>query len=244
MKKRLLLLSNSTNYGEEYLFYPRQEIQNFLGDSIKRILFIPFAKATGIDEDTSDYDQYSQKVGKVFKDLGYELDAIHVTENPQELIRQATAIVVGGGNTFCLFHWLHKKGLVEIIREKVNNGTPYLGWSAGSNLACPTLKTTNDMPIIDPINFQGLNLIPFQINPHYTDEIIPNHQGETRAERLQEFLLVNPQTYVVGLKEGTMLKIEGSSMKMIGDKTLHLFKYGEPIVEYDAAANLDFLVSV
>ncbi|NET03480.1 MAG: dipeptidase PepE [Symploca sp. SIO2B6] len=244
MRKRLLLLSNSTNPGEEYLFYPRQEIYNFLGDAIKRILFVPFASATRTDKDISPYDQYSQRVGKVFKDLGYELDAIHLAENPQELIRQAQAIVVGGGNTFCLFHWLHKKGLIETIREKVNQGTPYLGWSAGANLACPTLKTSNDMPIIEPISFQGLNLIPFQINPHYTDAVIPNHRGETRIQRLQEFLLVNPQVYVVGLQEGTMLKIEGSSMRMIGDKTLHLFKYGEPVVEYDATANLDFLVSV
>lgn len=243
MKKRLLLLSNSTNPDEEYLFYPRQEIKNFLGSAVKRILFIPFARATRTDEDINAYDQYSQKVGTVFKDLGYELDAIHVAENPQELIRQATAIVVGGGNTFCLFHWLHKKGLIETIREKVNNGTPYLGWSAGSNLACPTLKTSNDMPIIEPVSFQGLNLIPFQINPHYSDEIIPNHRGETRVERLQEFLLVNPQVYLVGLQEGTMLKIEGSSMKMIGNKTLSLFKYGEPIIEYDATANLDFLLN-
>ncbi len=234
--KRLLLLSNSTNLGEEYLFYPRQQLQRFLGASVKRILFIPFAGVT------SNFDYYTEKVGKVFKDIGYEIDAIHIAENPHELIKKAEAIVVGGGNTFHLMHWLHKIGIIETIREKVNNGTPYIGWSAGSNVACPTIKTTNDMPIIELGSFNGLNLVPFQINPHYTDEVIPNHNGETRETRIQEFLVLNPDIYVVGLQEGTILKIEGSSMKLIGNKPMRLFKFNQPIVEYDSNANLDFLL--
>ncbi len=234
--KKILLLSNSTNFGEEYLFYPRQQIQKFLGSSVKRVLFIPFAGVT------STYDEYTAKVGKVFQDIGYATDAIHVAENHQELIRKAEAIVVGGGNTFHLVHWLHKTGIIEIIREKVNNGTPYIGWSAGSNVASPTLKTSNDMPIIEPISFSGLHLVPFQINPHYTDAVIPNHNGETREQRIKEFLVVNSDVCVVGLPEGTMLQIEGESMKLIGDKPMRLFKFGEPIVEYDSNANLDFLL--
>lgn len=234
--KRLLLLSNSTNLGEEYLFYPRQQLQIFLGKSVKKILFIPFAGVT------SNFDYYTEKVGKVFKDIGYEIDAIHIAENPHELIKKAEAIVVGGGNTFHLMHWLHKIGIIETIREKVNNGTPYIGWSAGSNVACPTIKTTNDMPIIELGSFNGLNLVPFQINPHYTDEVIPNHNGETRETRIKEFLVLNPDIYVVGLQEGTMLNIEGSSMKLIGNKPMRLFKFNQPIVEYDSNANLDFIL--
>lgn len=235
--RRLLLLSNSTNFGEDYLFYPREEIKNFLGYSVQRILFIPFARVT------STYDEYTQQVGKVFKDIGYATDSVHQAENPQELIKEAQAIVIGGGNTFHLIHWLHKTGIIEIIREKVNNGTPYIGWSAGANVACPTMKTTNDMPIIEPVSFNALNLIPFQINPHYIDEVIPNHNGESRVTRIKEFLALNPDVYVVGLKEGTMLKIEGMVVKLIGNKTMNLFKFNQPIVECDSHAYLNFLLT-
>ncbi|WP_315786088.1 dipeptidase PepE [Fischerella sp. JS2] len=236
MKKRLLLLSNSTNIGESYLFYALQEIIKFLGESVQKILFIPFAGVT------LTYDEYTERVGKIFKNLDYQIESIYGSEKYHELIAKAEAIVVGGGNTFHLAHWLHKSRVIEIIREKVNHGTPYIGWSAGSNVACPTIKTTNDMPIIEPINFSGLNLVPFQINPHYTDAVIPNHNGESREKRIKEFLVVNPDIYVVGLKEGTMLNIEGSSMKLIGKQTMRLFKFGEPIVEYDSNSNLDFLL--
>ena len=236
MSKRLLLLSNSTNIGEEYLFYPRQEIKNFLGSSVNKIVFIPFAAVT------STYQQYSEKIEKVFQDIGYEVDAIHLVENPHKLIKNAEAVVVGGGNTFHLIHCLHQTKLFDDIRNKVSNGTPYIGWSAGSNVACPTIKTSNDMPIIEPISFQGLNLVPFQINPHYTNAVIPNHNGETREQRLEEFLVLNPDIYVVGLPEGTMLKIEDSSIRLIGNKTIYLFKFGEEKKECYPNDNLDFLL--
>lgn len=236
MPKRLLLLSNSTNIGEAYLFHARQDIQNFLGVSVKRIVFIPFASVI------STYDQYTQRVEQVFQDIGYAVDAVHLSANPHELINNAEALIVGGGNTFHLLHWLHKTQLMEIIRHKVNDGTPYIGWSAGSNVACPTIKTTNDMPIIEPSSFQGLNLVPFQINPHYTNAVLPNHNGETREQRLKEFLALNPDIYVVGLPEGTMLRIEDSSIRLIGNKTIHLFKYGEEKKECDINDNLDFLL--
>jgi dipeptidase E len=237
MKKRLLLLSNSTNLGEDYLLYARQEIKKILGETVKKILFIPFAGVT------STFEEYTEKVRQVFKTIGYDTESLYQDKNYRELLSNAEAIVVGGGNTFHLVHWLYKTGVIEIIRKKVNNGTPYIGWSAGSNIACPTIKTTNDMPIIDPISFSGLNLVPFQINPHYTDEVIPNHKGETREQRIKEFLVVNPEVYVVGLKEGTMLKIEGSSMKLIGSQTMRLFKFEEPVLEYNSTSNLDFLLN-
>jgi dipeptidase E len=235
MKRRLLLLSNSTNHGEEYLFSARHEIKKFLGSSVTKVLFIPFANV-------SSFDNLTEKVGVIFQELGYSVDGIHVAKNYIESIKTAEAIVVAGGNTFNLFHWLHQTGIIEAIREKVNNGTPYVGWSAGSNAACPTLKTTNDMPIIEPVSFQGLNLVPFQINPHYTNESIANHKGETREERIKEFIQLNKNVYVVGLREGTMLNIEGSSMKLIGNKPMIVFKFNEPINEYNSNDNLNFLI--
>jgi dipeptidase E len=235
MSKRLLLLSNSTNYGEDYLFYPREEIKAFLGASIKKVLFIPFANVIS-------YDGITEKVGEVFQELGYGIDSVHSTLNPHELVEKAEAIVIAGGNTFHLVHRLHEVGIIDIIREKVNQGIPYIGWSAGSNVACPTIKTTNDMPIIEPISFEGLNLIPFQINPHYTDGVIPNHNGETREKRIEEFLAVNPNISVVGLPEGTILKIENSSITLIGDKNIVVFKSGEARKEYSKDTNLNFLL--
>jgi dipeptidase E len=235
MNKRLLLLSNSTNYQEEYLSYSRQEIKKFLGDSLKRVVMIPFANVTS-------YDGITTKVSQVFQELGYIIDSVHCSDNPHELIKKAEAIAIPGGNTFHLIHHLHQTGLIEIIREKVNDGTTYLGWSAGSNVVCPTIKTTNDMPIIEPISFQGLNLVPFQINPHYTDKVIPNHNGETREKRIEEFLIINPNIYVVGLPEGTMLKIENNAVTLIGDKNIVIFKANEEKRECNATKNLNFLL--
>ncbi|MDF5730664.1 MAG: dipeptidase PepE, partial [Rhizonema sp. PD38] len=191
---------------------------------------------------TSTYEEYTDQVGNVFKYIGYNTDKINLSENYQELLKNAEAIVIGGGNTFHLVHWLHKTDIIETIRQKVENGTPYIGWSAGANVACPTIKTTNDMPIIEPVSFQALNLVPFQINPHYTDETIPNHNGETREARIREFLVLNPTVNVVGLKEETMLRVEGASVKLIGDKTMCLFKFNNPVVEYNFTTNLDFII--
>ncbi len=143
---------------------------------------------------------------------------------------------------FLNVHRLHEARIIDIIREKVNQGTPYIGWSAGSNVACPTIKTTNDMPIIEPISFEGLNLVPFQINPHYTDGVISDHNGETRENRIEEFLAVNSNISVVGLPEGTILKIENSSITLIGDKNIVVFKSGEERKEYPRGADLNFLL--
>lgn len=236
MTKRLLLISNSTNYGEKYLEYPKGEIKRFLGTNVKKVLFIPFAGVT------MTYDEYQTKVANVFNELGYEVESVHNTDTPIEAVVKAEAIVVGGGNTFHLLDELKKWGLEQPIRERVANGTPYIGWSAGSNLACPSIKTTNDMPIVEPNNFCALNLIPFQINPHYTDAMPPNHGGESREQRLNEFLEANREIYVVGLKEGTMLLVEGEKMQLIGKNPMRLFKHGEAIREFDKNTSLDFLL--
>ena len=145
---RLLLISNSTNAGEPYLNYPKQNIQDFLGTKVKKTLFLPYAGVT------FSYDTYAEKVQERFDEIAYQVDSIHNHEDPVEAVRQAEAIVVGGGNTWHLTRMIHDNNLVDCIREKVLTGTPYVGWSAGSNMACPTIKTTNDMPIIDPRGLQ------------------------------------------------------------------------------------------
>ncbi|MCK4662941.1 MAG: dipeptidase PepE [Bacteroidales bacterium] len=233
---RLLLISNSTNAGEDYLDYPKFNIKDFLGDKIKKTLFIPYAGVT------FSFDDYVKKVQERFDEIGYIVDPIHRYDNPVEAVKNAEAIVVGGGNTFQLTKMLQDNGLIEAIREKVINGTPYVGWSAGSNIACPTIKTTNDMPILEPDSFNVFNLVPFQINPHYLDANPEGHAGETREMRLEEFLEVNPDIYVVGLREGTMLKVENNTMSLIGKRNARIFKKGQMPKELSPGENFSFLL--
>lgn len=236
MQQRLLLISNSTNFGEPYLEYTRPEIKNFLGNSCKTVLFIPYAGVT------VNWDDYFERVEKVFGELGYDVKSIHNEADPVDAVKKAEAIVVGGGNTFNLVYHIHKSGIIDAVREKVKAGAPYIGWSAGSNVACPFLKTTNDMPIIEPASFECFNLIPFQINPHYTDFVQPNHAGETREQRLLEFLEINREMDVLGLREATMLKIEGSKMSLIGRKPARLIRYSRESIEYNPGDDLSFLL--
>jgi dipeptidase E len=137
---------------------------------------------------------------------------------------------------------MYEAGLIESIRARVGIGTPYIGWSAGSNVACPTIRTTNDMPIVEPPSFDALNLVPFQINPHYTDEVLANHAGETRAERIAEFLKANPGSRVVGLREGGILRIEGREVSLLGGKTARVFKGGQEAEEHGPGDGLRFLL--
>lgn len=233
---KLLLLSNSTNPGEAYLSYPRAEIGKFLKGSESEIVFIPYAAVT------FSYDEYEQKVNDSLKNIGLEVKGVHTYADYAEAIRGASAIIIGGGNTWKLVRTLHDNKLMDVIREKVLAGTPFVGWSAGSNVACPTLRTTNDMPIVDPLNFETLNLVPFQINPHYLDVNPANHGGETREMRIQEFIAENQDVYVVGLREGTMLCLEEDTLSLLGDKTARIFKYGQDASELSNADNLNFLL--
>lgn len=233
---KLLLLSNSTNPGEAYLNYPKHNIQAFLGKESMEVLFIPYAAVT------FSYDEYEKKVSDRFSELGYSIKGIHRFADPVEAVRNAKAIVVGGGNTWKLVRMLHDNGLIAVIQEKVKSGTPYIGWSAGSNVACPTLRTTNDMPIVDPKTFDTFHLVPFQINPHYTDEHPANHGGETREVRILEFIEQNPETFVVGLREGTMLWIEDSKIKLLGKRTARIFKKGRTTEELNNDSDFSFLL--
>lgn len=234
--RRLLLLSNSTNYGEDYLRYPLPYIRSFLGADCKRVLFVPYAGVRGT------YADYVQKVRARFEEIGYDLDSVHETENPLRAVEQAEALAVGGGNTFHLLRGLYEANLLEAVRARVHNGMPYVGWSAGSNVACPTIKTTNDMPVVEPPSFNALSLVPFQINPHYTDATIPNHSGETRAARLLEFVEANPEVWVVGLREGCMLRVEGERVELAGNKSALVFRKGQEPAEYHPQDSLQFLL--
>lgn len=234
--KRLLLLSNSTNYGERYLGYPVGAIKDFLGKEIKTVLFVPFAGVR------TSFAEYTKLVWERFEEMGYKLESVHEASDPSQAVRSAEAIAVGGGNTFHLLRGLYESRLIDAIRSRVEHGAPFIGWSAGSNVACPTIRTTNDMPIVEPSSFRALNLVPFQINPHYTDAQVSGHAGETREERLIEFIEANPGVYVVGLREGTILRIEDSEISLLGDNSARVFLKGKEAKEYTAQDSLQFLL--
>lgn len=233
---RLLLISNSTNAGEEYLDYPKHNIRDFLGKKPVKALFIPYAAVT------FSFDLYEEKVQNRFREVGHDVVSIHRFTDPLKAVEEAEAIVIGGGNTWQLLKMVQEQGLIEPIRKKVLAGTPFVGWSAGSNMACPTIRTTNDMAITEPESFNALGLIPFQINPHYLDANPEGHAGETREQRIEEFIEVNPGLYVVGLREGTMLLVEDGHMKLIGPRKARIFLRGNTPAEKDKTDDLSFLL--
>ena len=231
----LLLFSNSTNYGQKYFEFPVPYISDFLSHGgRKNCLFFPYAGVT------VSWGDYEQRVRDKFEEMGHTLVSVHHSDNILKAIEDAEVIVVGGGNTFNLVHHLHKFGAVEPIRKKVLAGTPFIGWSAGSNVACPTICTTNDMPIIQPVSFEALNLIPFQINPHYTDAVIPNHGGETREARIQEYLEINRTRKVLGLKEGALIQYSKHKAELLGTGA-KLFEHNVAPVEFKSGDSLTFL---
>ena len=220
--KRLLLLSNGSGLiGDNPTEFARGAVRDFLGAGVRRVLFVPFAAVVRSE------DEYAARVRRHFSSMGYEVDSIHEAADPRAAVEAAEAFAVGGGNTFRLLRGLYEAGVVELIRARVEGGAPYVGWSAGSNVACPTIRTTNDMPIVEPPSFRALELVPFQINPHYTDFHPPGHMGETRDERLGEFVHANPGVRVVGLREGTMLRVEGDDIRLVGGKPARFFLKGE-----------------
>lgn len=233
---RLLLISNSTNPGEPYLDYPKNNIRDFLGNKPVTTLFIPYAAVT------FSYDDYEEKVSERFNEVGHKIISIHRFSNPAEAVEKASAIAVGGGNTWKLLKTIRDNNLIDIVREKVMSGTPYIGWSAGSNIACPTIMTTNDMPVTEPDSFKSFNLIPFQINPHYLDANPEGHAGETREQRIEEFIEENPDIYVVGLREGTMLLVENGKIQLTGARNARIFKKGTRPSEIMPGEELSFLL--
>lgn len=222
-------------------------IEEFLQGTAKNIAFVPYA---GVDVAgkvyPASYDAYTERVQKVFDKFGKKIISTHTAEDPVEVINNADIIMVGGGNTFHLVAELHRNKLIEAIRRKVMEGTPYIGWSAGSNVACPTLCTTNDMPIVMPESFKCLDLVPFQINPHYIDpypEEINDairHGGETRQVRINEYLAVNKEKAVAGLREGTALWIDHERITLRGTRKMIVLRYGQEPTEKNPGDTFEF----
>lgn len=217
----LLLLSNGKLPGKGYLEHALDPIQNITKNR-KNALFIPFAGVT------ISWDDYTKKVQQALSTLDIAITPVHTAADPQQAVRDADIIIVGGGNTFNLLKCCRERKLLTAIRQRVQQGAAYIGWSAGANLACPTICTTNDMPIIDPQGFDALNLIDFQINPHYTNKLPDGHQGETRNQRLAELLMAQPEIAIVGLPEGDWLVVDDKKIRLEGPYSAALFKAQQP----------------
>ncbi|HEY2963201.1 MAG TPA: dipeptidase PepE [Pyrinomonadaceae bacterium] len=230
---QLLLISNSTLYGSGYLDHAEAEIRDFLGD-VRRVLFVPFA--------LHDRDAYAATAQQRFAKMGYQLSSIHSTRHPVRAIKDTEALFIGGGNTFRLLKALYEFELLDPIRRRVADGMPYIGSSAGSNVAAPTIKTTNDMPIVQPPSFNALELIWFQINPHYLDQDQNStHMGETREQRILQFL-EEDSTPVAALREGAMLRIENGVTMLKGSSGARIFRKDLEPVETSPGDQLDALL--
>lgn len=233
---RLLLLSNSQTEGLRYLEHASEQLRDFLAGVPPHAVFIPFAAVT------RPYDDYVAQVRGAFGPLGIDVAGLHAAPDPVAAVREAATIIVGGGNTWKLLRDVRSAGLLPVIRDRVKAGVPYVGWSAGSNLACPTIMTTNDMPICDPDGFGALGLVPFQINPHYLHGNPPGFKGETREERIGEFGVLRPDVWVVGLREGTGLRVEGNRAQLLGHSTCRVFRDSLPPRELGTGDSFDFLL--
>lgn len=233
--KRLLLISNSTLYGSGYLDHVESEIRDFRSDA-SRIAFVPFA--------LFDRGKYANQARDRFARMGCTLISLHDVSNPQRLVEESEAIFIGGGNTFRLLKGLYDFDLLSAIRRTVERGMPYIGSSAGSIVACPSLKTTKDMPVVQPPSFKALGLVNFQISPHYLDpDPSSKYMGETQEERILQFLEENDLP-VVGLREGAMLRVEGEDVTLKGSSGVRIFRRGEKPVEAAPVMRVDGLLHV
>ena len=233
--RKLLLVSSSRAFGTGYLEHCRTAMsQHFSGT--QQVLFLPYALAN--------HEKYEAAVAPAFAEIGIRIESIHHAEDPIQAITGANGIFIGGGNSFRLLQTLYDLNLMDSIREAVNRGVPYMGSSAGTNMACPTIRTTNDMPIVEPPSLSALNLIPFQINPHYQDaDPDSKHQGETRAQRLAEYHEENSLP-VVALREGSWLEIDDDSCVLKGKTGMVLFQQHLPPQETAPETNLSHLLGI
>lgn len=218
MSRRLLLLSNSRDAEGRYLAHAREALAAHLS-GVETIAFVPFASVT------LSWDDYTTMVRDALAPIGADVQSVHDADNATELLHSAGAIAIGGGNTFNLLAALQRTGLLDVIRGRAASGTPYVGWSAGSVVACPTIGTTNDMPIIAPSTLSALWLVRFQINAHFTDAHPPGFQGETRRQRLAEYTMVNRSIPVVGLPEGDWLEVHDERVTLRGAHPAHVFRH-------------------
>ena len=232
--KKLLLLSNSRLAGGGWLDHAESLIRECLGPGRRKILFLPFAAVT------NSFDAYVAMARKRFAAMGYGLTGAHRTTPAS--ITGFDAVVVGGGNTFRLLFEARARGWLAPIRARVRAGVPYIGWSAGANFACPTIRTTNDMPVVDPRGFKALDLVPFQINPHYTERTLSGHGGESRDDRIAEFLAMNPLVPVLGIREGSLVKVEGAHGTLLLGPGARLFRHKRRARDFKAGADVSALL--
>jgi len=233
--KTIIIASTSTLHGSGYLEYLLKDLESFFKNT-DEILFVPYARPGGIS-----HQDYTSNASNAFSKIGKTIKGIHEFDDPIEAVKKAKGIFVGGGNTFVLVHQLYKNKLVDVIRDAVNEGTPYLGTSAGSNICGLTMGTTNDMPIIYPPSFKTFGFVPFNINPHYLDPD-PNskHMGETRETRIKEFHKFNTQP-VVGLREGSWLHVKNNSIVLNGTLSARIFEYEKDPYEIETGSQLQNL---
>lgn len=232
---KLLLMSSSRSADTGFLEANEDEICRIL-DGVERALFIPYAVVG---------DEYEIRVATVrqrFRELGVAIENIEDKTDPVAAVADAEAVLVSGGNTFCLLSALYSRGIVGALRARIRDGAPYVGWSAGSNVAGRTIRTTNDMPIVYPPTFEALGFLPFQLNPHYTDAVPPGLRGETREQRIAEFLAVNPHDAVIGLPEGDALVVENGALRLSGAHDAWLFRAGQPRQRLAAGRDLSHLL--
>lgn len=236
---KVLALSSSRVDGGGFLEKAIPLINDFIDSKPLNIAFVPFAFVQ------KDYEAYGDMVKQALSVLPYSINTI-LPGNAKSLLQDADVIMVGGGNTFKLIHDIYEHGLFNIIVDKVRNGTPYIGWSAGANVTGRSISTTNDMPIIQPTSFTSFGFFPFQINPHYTNQTMEGHHGETRDQRIEEFVTLNPGIPVIGLPEGTALRLQNSVLNFLGDREGVFFETGAALpVQKKAIAsgeNLSFLL--
>lgn len=231
--KRLLLISNSYQYGRGLLDHCESQIASVLG-TVREILFVPYA--------VKDWSRYTALMTRRMEQMGCAMKSIHTVADPKAEVRVAEALFIGGGNTFLLLRDLYTFDLIEVIRERVGAGIPYIGSSAGTNVACVSIKTTNDMPIVQPRSFDGLGLVPFNINPHYIEpDPSSTHMGETRDDRIREFHEHN-EPAVLGLREGSMLLIVGGELLVEGQTGARVFRKCRAAVDFGPGERLDFLL--
>ncbi|CAI9594085.1 unnamed protein product [Staurois parvus] len=236
LNRHLLLISNSTLHGGGYLEHCQEHIQKFLGGQVKRVLFVPYA--------LHDRDDYARTARQKFESLGYGLDSIHEAVDPVEAVQKSEAIFIGGGNTFRLLKALYDNGLIPAIRKRViEDGIPYIGSSAGTNVATVSINTTNDMPIVYPPSLLALGLVPFNINPHYLDlDVNSRHMGETREQRISQYHEEPDTPPVLGLREGCMLLVEGNKATLLGITKARLFVRGKDPTEHEPEQDFSFLL--
>ncbi|WP_290702046.1 dipeptidase PepE [Lacinutrix sp.] len=233
--RSIIIASTSTVFGGQPLDYLLEVLKIHFKDT-NDILFIPYARPSGIS-----HDEYTDKIRKPFQKIGKTVKGIHEFKNPDEAIKQAKAIYVGGGNTFVLVNMLYKRNCINAIKKAINSGIPYLGTSAGSNICGLTMNTTNDMPIVYPPSFKTLGFVPFNINPHYLDPISGSkHMGETRETRIKEFHKFNTQP-VIGLREGSYIEVKGNNIVLKGNLKARVFEYEKEAYEVNTKTTLNEL---